>query len=161
MPECVLNVSLFAFESQTDTIEVSSKYFKKDDRAPTGMINASYEEIKKTPGTEDDVIRYFENSPGVSIGIDMANELKVRGGASNENQVIVDNIELPNPNHFGPQGTNNGLLSYINVQVINEANFYTGGFPVLFGDKLSSIMDIKLKPGSNIKRTESRRSILK
>lgn len=151
----VFTISLIPFESHTDTIEVNSKYFKKNEYAPTGYINAGFEEIKKTPGTVDDVIRFFESSPGISIGDDMANEILVRGGAPNENQVIVDNIELPNPNHYGPQGTNNGLLSYINLQMIKEVNMYTGGFPVFFGDKLSGIMDIQFKPGDWKKHTPS------
>ncbi|MFI5144642.1 MAG: TonB-dependent receptor [Ignavibacteria bacterium] len=150
-----LNIILRPFESILDTIEVNSKYFKKDERVSTGFINVGYDEIKKAPGTIDDIIRHFESSPGVAIGSDMANQFMVRGGAPIENQIIIDNIELPNPNHFSPPGTNSGAFSYINIQMINEANFYTGGFPVLFGDKLSSVMDIKLKDGSTNKHLQS------
>lgn len=135
----------------TDTIEVNSRYFKKDEKANTGFINTGYEELKKTPGTADDVIRYFQSSEGVSIGSDMANEYIVRGGAPHENMIMIDNIELPNPNHFGPPGTNSGALSYLNIQMINETNFYTGGFPVTYGDKLSSVLDINFRDGNEKK----------
>ncbi len=154
-PYLILNISLRPFESITDTIEVNTKYFKKDDMASTGFINVDYEEFKKTPGTIDDVIRHFESSPGVSITTDMANEYIVRGGAPIENQILIDNIELPNPNHFAPPGTNSGAFSYINIQMISEANFYTGGFPVIYGDKLSSVLDIKFKDGNEKIRSQS------
>ena len=95
-----LTITLKPFESTTDTIEVNSKYFKKDDRSSTGFINVSFDELKKTPGTIDDIIRHFESSPGVAIGNDMANDYMVRGGAAIENQVIIDNIELQSEPFF-------------------------------------------------------------
>lgn len=155
-PDCTNNIadisiSLAPFESVTDTIDVRGKYFKKKDEQTTSYTNAVYEEIRKTPGAVEDVVRYFASSPGVAIGNDIQNEIIVRGGSPAENLTLIDGAEVQNPNHYGPPGTTNGLLSYINLKLVEDVDFYSGGFPAVYGDKLSSVMDIKLREGNREK----------
>ncbi len=147
-----VNIYLAPFETVTDTIDVREKYFKKKDEQTTSYTNAVYEEIRKTPGAEEDVVRYFTSSPGVSIGNDIQNEIIVRGGSPAENLTLIDGAEVQNPNHYGPPGTTNGLLSYINLKLVEDVDFYSGGFPVKYGDRLSSVMDIKLREGNREKQ---------
>ena len=146
------DILLAPFETVTDTIDVREKYFKKKDEQTTSYSNAVYEEIRKTPGAVEDVVRYFASSPGVSIGNDIQNEIIVRGGSPAENLTLIDGVEVQNPNHYGPPGTTNGLLSYINLKLVDNVDFYSGGFPAIYGDKLSSVMDIKLREGSKEKQ---------
>jgi len=86
--------------------------------------------------------------PGVASTTDSINELVVRNGNPIENLTLFDNIELPNSNHFGDHGGTGGPIGMINVDFIRESNFYTGGFPAKYGDKLSSVLDIKLREGN-------------
>jgi iron complex outermembrane receptor protein len=80
-----LRIYLHSFETVTDTIDVNAKYFKKTDDISTSYMNAEYEEIRKSPGAMEDVIRYFTSAPGVSLGNDINNEIIVRGGSPAEN----------------------------------------------------------------------------
>lgn len=138
-------------EHSTDTIEVNTKYFNKSVDVSTSYTNAVNEEIRKTVGSAEDVIRYFASSPGVSIANDIHNEIIVRGGSPVENLTIIDGLEIQNPNHYGVPGSTNGLLSFINLKLVKDVDFFSGGFPVKYGDRLSSVMDIKFREGNRSK----------
>ena len=146
-----LHIKLSMFQSHTDTIDVDAKFYKKAVDVSTSYFNTQYEEIRKNPGSFEDVIKYYTTAPGVVTGNDNYNQLLVRGGAPFENLILIDGFEIPNPNHYGPPGSSNGALSYINSKLIGEVDFYTGGFPARYGDKLSSVMDIKLREGNKNK----------
>jgi hypothetical protein len=135
----------------TDTINVNAFYYRKADKINTSFVNAENEEIRRSPGAMEDVIRYFTSSPGVSLGSDINNEIIVRGGSPVENLTMVDGLVIQNPNHYGAPGSTNGMLSYINLKMVKDVDFYSGGFPPEYGDKLSSVMDIKLREG-NLKK---------
>ena len=142
-----LDIKLSPYEPHTDTIDVDAKFYKKAVDVSTSYINTKYEEIRKNPGSFEDVVKYYTTAPGVVTGNDNYNQLLVRGGAPFENLVLVDGFEIPNPNHYGPPGSSNGALSFINSKLIGEVDFYTGGFPARYGDRLSSVMDIKFREG--------------
>ncbi len=140
------------FELTPQTIElenvvVTADYFGKNILEPTSVRSFSYEELRRSPGGFEDVIRALSVLPGVAQADAGRNDLIVRGGAPSENLYIVDGIEVPNINHFGTQGATGGPLSYINLDFVKETSFSTGGFPVLYGDKLSSVLKINLRNG--------------
>jgi outer membrane receptor for ferrienterochelin and colicin len=129
------------------TVEVTASYFQKNPDAVVSSQRLSYEEIRRSPGAFEDVIRAISVLPGVSQAEPGRNDLIVRGGAPSENLYVVDNMEIPNINHFGTQGAAGGPLSYINLDFVRETAFTTGGFGVRYGDKLSSVLDIDLRDG--------------
>lgn len=146
-----LYIKLSPFHSYTDTIDVDAKFYKKAVDVSTSYFNTQYEEIRKNPGSFEDVVKYYTTAPGVVTGNDNYNQLLVRGGAPFENLILIDGFEIPNPNHYGPPGSSNGALSFVNSRLIGEVDFYTGGFPARYGDKLSSVMDIKFRKGNSDK----------
>ncbi|MFZ1679108.1 MAG: TonB-dependent receptor, partial [Saprospiraceae bacterium] len=75
------------------------------------------------------------------------------GGAPNENRFFIDGIEVPNINHFATQGSSGGPVGLINVNFIQEVDFYSGAFPANRGNGLSSISEFKLKKGNDEKLT--------
>ena len=85
--------------------------------------------------------------PGVAQADGGRNDLIIRGGAPSENLYLINGIEVPNINHFGTQGATGGPLSYVNLDFVRETSFSTGGFSALYGDKLSSVLDINLRDG--------------
>ncbi len=143
-----INIFLQRFESTTDTIDVNARYFKKTDDVNTSFMNVEYEEIRKSPGALEDVVRYFTGAPGVSMGNDINNELIIRGGSPVENLTLIDGLEIQNPNHYGAPGSTNGVLSYINLKLVKDVDFFSGGFPPEYGDRVSGVMDIKFKEGN-------------
>ena len=128
-------------------VEVRANYFQKSPDAPVSIQKLSYEEIRRSPGGFEDVIRAISVLPGVAQVQSGRNDLVVRGGAPSENLFTVDNIEIPNINHFGTQGSSGGPLSFINLDFVRETSFSTGGFGVRYGDRLSSVLNITLRDG--------------
>ena len=126
-------------------VEVTASYFQKTPDLPTSVQRLSYEEIRRSPGGFEDVVRAISVLPGVAQAAPGRNDLVVRGGAPSENLFFLDDIEIPNINHFGTQGSTGGPLSFINLDFVREASFSTGGFGVRYGDRLSSVLDIDLR----------------
>jgi hypothetical protein len=134
-----------------DEIVVEDERFSKPVDISSSFKNLNTEEIRTIPGGFEDVGRVVQNLPGVSFVNDGRNDLIVRGGAPTENLFLVDNVYVPNINHFGSQGATGGPTSIINLEFIRDVNFITGGFSAKYGDKLSSVLEIKLREGSRIK----------
>ena len=130
-----------------EDVTVKAGYFSK---APTDIISTrsfGYEEIRRTAGGFEDVVRALSLLPGVAQADPGRNDLIVRGGAPSENLYIVDGMEISNINHFGTQGAAGGPLSYINLDYVKETTFSTGGFSAEYGDRLSSVLKINLRKG--------------
>jgi hypothetical protein len=106
--------------------EVRASYFQKQIEASTSTNSLSALEIRRTPGIQEDVIQAASLLPGVAVAAAGRNDLLVRGGAPYENLFIVDNVEVPNINHFGSQGVSGGPLSIINIDLIRNVDFATG-----------------------------------
>jgi len=128
-------------------VEIRANFFQKNPDAPVSVQKLSYEEIRRSPGGFEDILRAISVLPGVAQVQNGRNDLVVRGGAPSENLYTIDNIEIPNINHFGTQGAAGGPLSYINLDFVRETSFSTGGFGARYGDKLSSVLSIDLRDG--------------
>jgi hypothetical protein len=143
-----INVEMEEDIFSSDVVEVRGSYFTSQERIEVSTLNLSQEEIRRFPGGFEDVVRTVSTLPGVSINVDQGrNDLLVRGGGPSENLFIVNNIEIPNINHFGTQGGGSGSLSYINLDFIEDVRFSTGGFSAQYGDKLSSVLNLDLTEG--------------
>ncbi|MCE1165328.1 MAG: TonB-dependent receptor [Bacteroidetes bacterium] len=136
---------------ETDEIVVEDERFSKPSDISSSFKSLTYEEIRSAPGGFEDVGRVVQSLPGVSFVNDGRNDLIVRGGSPSENLFVVDNAEIPNINHFGSQGATGGPISIIDLSFIRDVNFITGGFSARYGDKLSSVLEIKQREGSRIK----------
>ncbi len=143
-----VQASLKASTLEMETITVTGGYFTPAEDQPTSAANFSHEEIRRAPGSAGDVSRILMSLPSVAKVDDQTNSLIVRGGSPVENAFFIDNIEIPNINHFPTQGSSGGPIGMVNVDFIQEVNFYTGGFSSIYGDRLSSIMDITFREGN-------------
>jgi hypothetical protein len=109
-----------AFALNPVTIELGSivvqpDYFSASSDASVSGREQSYEEIRRLPGGFEDVSRAMAIYPGVGQGDQGSNDLVVRGGAPTENLFLVDNLEVPNINHFGAVGTTGGPIPILNL----------------------------------------------
>ncbi|WP_443939291.1 TonB-dependent receptor [Pedobacter sp. MW01-1-1] len=86
--------------------------------------------------------------PGVSTNNELSAQYSVRGGNFDENLIYINDVEL-----FRPVLIRNGQqegLSFINPDLVSKAKFSAGGFDAKYGDKLSSVLDVKYeRPDSN------------
>jgi hypothetical protein len=144
----VVVVELNSTNITTEDINVVANYFQKNSDANISSLNLDYEEVRRAPGASEDISRMLQTAPGVSLVNDQRNDLIVRGGSPSENLFLIDGVEIPNINHYGSQGTTGGPIGFINLKFIREADIYTGGFISKYGDKLSSVVDIKFREGS-------------
>lgn len=77
---------------------------------------------------------------GVTSGNEMSSQYNVRGGSYDENLVYINGIEVYRP-QLVSSGQQEGL-SIINPDMVGAIGFSTGGFSAMYGDKMSSVLDI-------------------
>jgi len=144
-----LDVELLPQVFQLEKMVVRSSAFRKaaDMAASTKVMN--FDDILRQPGALVDVQRAVQNLPSVASGGDNVNEVVVRGGMPGENQMVMDNVEIPNPNHFAQQGTGGGVVSLINPLLVRGLTFNAGAPPAQYGGKASSVIDVKLRDGND------------
>ncbi len=130
---------------QMEEAIVTAQPFIKKEESPISLNSIGVAEIKRNPGGNRDISRVIQSLPGVAITSSFRNDIIVRGGSPNENRFYLDGIEVPTINHFSTQGASGGPVGLINVDFIQDLDFYTGAFPVNRGNALSSVMDFKFK----------------
>jgi hypothetical protein len=146
-----VNAQLRESPLEAEGVTVTAGYFRTSDVAPLGSIGFNAQEIRRSPGSANDVSRILMALPSTAAISDNANDLAVRGGSPMENGFYVDGIPIPNINHFPVQGSTGGPIGILNIDFIENADFYTSGFSAGYGDRLSSVVDIKFREG----RTEA------
>jgi hypothetical protein len=143
-----LELTLAPQAIQLEGITVEADAFRGDDDAPTSVQRLTEVEIRRTPGGFQDISRSVLSLPGVAGGVDNRNDLLVRGGGPAENAYYLDGIRVPQINHFATQGTAGGAVGLLNVDFIQDATFFTGGFGAPYGDALSSVLEVQNRPGN-------------
>jgi len=144
----ILKIELEPQNIEGEAILVSAGYFNEEKQTQTSVINLQREEIRRFPGGFEDIVRTVTVLPGISVNpAGGRNDLLVRGGGPSENLYIINNIEVPNINHFNSQGSSSGSLSFINLDFVEDVKFSSGGFPARYGEKMSSILELNLTEG--------------
>lgn len=101
-------------------------------------------DIKNTPSvTGNAVEELIQSQAGVSTHSELSSQYNVRGGSFDENSVYINNVEIYRP-FLVRSGQQEGL-SIINPDMVELIGFSTGGFEARYGDKMSSVLDIKYK----------------
>lgn len=100
--------------------------------------------IKKIPVVlgEVDVIKSITLLPGVSSAGEGASGFNVRGGAADQNLILLDEATLYNSSHLF------GFFSVFNPDAIKDLTLYKGGIPARYGGRISSVLDIYQKDGN-------------
>lgn len=133
---------------ELSSVEVQSEYFTRSAENVVSMRTLSPEEIRRSPGSAEDIFRVMQSMPGVATAGGKSAQLIVRGGSPNENLTLLDNIEIYNPIHFARTGESMGIISIVNPALLEKVDFLTGGFPARYGDKMSSVFDMSLQDGN-------------
>ncbi|MDB5257192.1 MAG: hypothetical protein JWM14_1887 [Chitinophagaceae bacterium] len=90
---------------------------------------------------------------GVSSNNELSSTYNVRGGNYDENLVYVNNMQIYRP-FLAKTGQQEGL-SFINPDLVEKISFYAGGWQPRYGDKLSSVLDVKYKHPTQFKASAS------
>lgn len=122
-----------------------------NEMALLSVHSISVEETKRYAGGFDDPSRVVSNLAGVTNRPDGSSDIIVRGNSPKYLQWRLEGIEISSPYHFDDQNASFGGLSALNNNLLRASDFYTGAFAAEYGNVLSSVMDVKLRPGNNEK----------
>ena len=119
-------------------------YSYLSDQAPTSTINVTAMPIHSVPKFmgEPDLLRVIQNMPGVKAESDFTGGFYVRGGRNDQNLILLDGVPIYNPWHLF------GIFSSFNMEALESVNFSKGVFPVQYGSRVSSVLDVELQDGS-------------
>jgi len=131
---------------QLEEVVVTENVEKMDIRKPQMSVNTlSVGTIKKIPVIlgEADVIKSILLLPGVTNAGEGASGFNVRGGAADQNLILLDEAIIFNSSHLF------GFFSVFNPDAIKDVKLYKGGIPARYGGRVSSVLDIFQKEGNS------------
>lgn len=141
-----MDVALTEAAEQLDEVVVTRDIEKMDVRKPQMSVNSlSVETIKKIPVIlgEADIIKSILLLPGVTNAGEGASGFNVRGGAVDQNLILLDEAIIFNSSHLF------GFFSVFNPDAIKDIKLYKGGIPARYGGRVSSVLDIFQKEGNS------------
>jgi len=142
------NVFLENSTESLDEVLIKTDVEALNIRKPEMSINRlSANTIKKIPVVlgEKDVIKSIKLLPGVTGAGEGSSGFNVRGGAADQNLILLDEATLYNSDHLF------GFFSVFNPDAIKDLTLYKGGIPARYGGRVSSVLDIYQKDGSKRK----------
>lgn len=143
----IVDLKMTEAAQNLEEVVVKASPFRKTEESPVSLRTIGIAEIQRNPGGGRDISLVVQQLPGVTSSASFRNDLIIRGGAPNENRFYLDEVEVPNINHFATQGASGGPVGLINVNFIREVDFYSGAFPANRGNALSSVFGFKFRDG--------------
>jgi hypothetical protein len=107
------------------------------------------EEAGRYAGTREDVARMAMNFAGVSGANDSRNDIVIRGNTPGGILWRLEDVDIPNPNHFAASGTTGGPVGMLNNNTLRNSDFFTGAFPAEYSNVFSGVFDLKMREGNN------------
>lgn len=113
----------------------------------TGVQKLEVKEINKLPVLlgERDIIKTIQLMPGVQGAGEGSSGFYVRGGSSDQNLILLDNVSLYNASHLM------GFFSTFNSEVLRDVTLYKGAMPAQYGERLASVLDVQQRNGDKQK----------
>ncbi|MEW7290417.1 TonB-dependent receptor [Aquimarina sp. 2304DJ70-9] len=141
-----LNFQLSESSEMLDEVVITEKVDKLNIKTPQMSVNKlSAATIKQIPVVlgEADVIKSILLLPGVTSAGEGASGFNVRGGAADQNLILLDEATIFNSSHLF------GFFSVFNPDAIKDIKLYKGGIPAKYGGRVSSVLDIYQKEGNS------------
>ncbi|PWW26698.1 MULTISPECIES: TonB-dependent receptor [unclassified Chryseobacterium] len=144
-----LDLPLLPSESVEKAIdEVVITGIKKDKNLTSAQMGAetlSIKNIEKLPVLfgEKDVMKTIQLLPGIKSNGEGSSGFSVRGGATDQNLILLDEAPVYNASHLL------GFFSTFNSDALKDASIIKGNSPAQYGGRLSSVLDVKMKDGNN------------
>lgn len=122
----------------------STRNEKQSESANMSIINIPVAQIKNVPSLmgEKDVMKVLQLMPGVQKGSEGSSGIYVRGGAPDQNLIILDDAIVYNASHLF------GFFSIFNGDALKSVELTKGGFPARYGGRLSSVLEMNMKEGN-------------
>ena len=133
-----ITVALQALSRELKTVDVTVNR-----RSTSNMQTLEAEKYKLMPNASGSFESLLISFAGVTSNNELSSQYNVRGGNFDENIVYVNGTEIYRPLLIRA-GQQEGL-SFINPDMVGNVAFSSGGFNAEFGDKMSSVLDVKYK----------------
>ena len=138
----VLELTASAVELEGIRVRAERRRARFEEDVGATVVELVGADIERLPGlAEADVLRAVEVLPGVVSTSDFSAAFNVRGGAADQNLILLDGIPIYNPFHLG------GVFSVFNSDMVDRAELMAGGFPSRYGGRVSSVLDVRTDPG--------------
>lgn len=142
--DTVVFLALSPKVEQLDEVVISTARYRQSDQLQTtrmSSVTVTGAEINSIPvlGGEADLLKTIQLLPGVSKGVEGSTDIFVRGGAADQNLVLLDGAPVYNTGHLF------GFLSVFNPDFLSSVESMNGAFPAEYGGRLSSILDVHTK----------------
>ena len=129
-----------------ETVVISSK--KKDNNLTKALMGTeilNMKDIAKVPVIfgEKDLLKTIQLLPGIKSAGEGNSGFYVRGGAADQNLILLDEAPVYNASHLL------GFFSTFNSDAIKDATIIKGNNPAQYGGRLASVLDVKMKEGNN------------
>lgn len=142
----VKNFKLSEALESLDEVVITKNVEKLNISTPQMSVNSlSINTIKNMPVVlgEVDIIKSITLLPGVTNGGEGSSGFNVRGGAADQNLILLDEAIIFNSSHLF------GFFSVFNPDAIKDIKLYKGGIPAKYGGRVSSVLDIYQKEGNS------------
>ena len=142
----VIDVALGENTEELDEVVIKADVEALDISTPQMSVNSlTAQTIKNIPVVlgEADVIKSLLLLPGVSNAGEGASGFNVRGGAADQNLILLDEATIFNSSHLF------GFFSVFNPDAIKDLKLYKGSIPARYGSRVSSVLDIYQKEGNS------------
>ncbi|MEM9649056.1 MAG: TonB-dependent receptor [Bacteroidota bacterium] len=138
--------NLFEDVEELDEVVVTDDAERLDIRKPQMSVNTlAVQTIKQIPVVlgEADVIKSLILLPGVTNAGEASSGFNVRGGAADQNLILLDEATVFNSSHLF------GFFSVFNPDAIKDVKLFKGGIPARYGGRVSSVLEIFQKEGNS------------
>ncbi|HSI69445.1 MAG TPA: TonB-dependent receptor [Gillisia sp.] len=142
------NVSITETSQALEEVIITDNVERLNIKKPEMSVNKlDISTIQKLPVVfgEVDVIKSLLLLPGVSNAGEGSSGFNVRGGAADQNLILLDEATIYNGSHLF------GLFSVFNPDAIKNLKLYKGGIPAKYGGRVSSVLEIYQKDGNSRK----------
>ncbi len=150
--QVILNIQMEESVAMSKEAVVKAESNRAGPQNEMAVISArtfTVEETDQFAGSRGDPSRMASNFAGVQGANDSRNDIVIRGNTPAGVLWRVNGVDIPNPNHFAIPGTAGGPVNIINNKMLANSDFYTGAFPAEFGNAISGVFDLQLRPGNN------------
>lgn len=148
-----LNIDIEMIENINEFEEITISAYRKGEvmnkMASVSSQSVLIEETERYAGTWSDPARMVKNFAGISSSNDTRNDIIIRGNSPNGLLWRLEGVDIPNPNHFGLQGTSGGPVSMLNSNMLSRSDFFSGAFPAEYGNALSGVFDLNMRNGNS------------
>jgi hypothetical protein len=146
-----LNIELEDYVASLKAVIVTTERRSNIRGLQMGVERVNVRTIKQVPTVfgESDILRVVLTLPGVTSVGEASTGFNVRGGAADQNLILLNDATIYNPSHLF------GFFSAFNTDVVRGVELYKSAIPEKYGGRLSSVLDVATRDGNNKKLSGS------